>query len=155
MTLAIGHREGEGAILDLVREIKPPFSPSDAVWEFAVLLRNYRVSEVKGDKYAGEWVAGEFGRQRIHYRASDKSKSDLYRELLPLINSRRADLLDLPRLTGQLVSLERRVGRSGRDSIDHPPGMHDDVANAAAGALTLGVMGLAEIPLQQQKLLGI
>jgi hypothetical protein len=113
------------------------------------------VSEVKGDKYAGEWVAGEFGRQRIHYRASDKSKSDLYRELLPLINSRRADLLDLPRLVGQLVSLERRVGRGGRDSIDHPPGMHDDVANAAAGVLTMGVMGLAEIPLQQQKLVGI
>jgi hypothetical protein len=25
----------------------------------------------------------------------------------------------------------------GRDSIDHPPGQHDDIANAVAGALTL------------------
>ena len=31
--------------------------------------------------------------------------------------------------------LERRTGRgTGRDIIDHAPGAHDDVANAAAGA---------------------
>lgn len=35
----------------------------------------------------------------------------------------------------QLVGLERRTARGGRDSIDHPPGGHDDVANAVAGAL--------------------
>jgi hypothetical protein len=38
-------------------------------------------------------------------------------------------------MIGQLVSLERRTARGGRDSIDHPPGAHDDVANAAAGVL--------------------
>jgi len=31
--------------------------------------------------------------------------------------------------------LERRTAQGGRDSIDHPPGAHDDLANAAAGAL--------------------
>jgi hypothetical protein len=36
----------------------------------------------------------------------------------------------------QLVGLERRTARSGRDSIDHPPGGHDDLANCVAGALT-------------------
>jgi hypothetical protein len=51
------------------------------------------------------------------------------------LNSRRAELLDLPRLVAQLVGLERRTARGGRDSIDHAPGAHDDVANAAAGAL--------------------
>jgi hypothetical protein len=35
----------------------------------------------------------------------------------------------------QLISLERRTSRSGKDSIDHPPGAHDDIANVAAGAL--------------------
>jgi hypothetical protein len=30
---------------------------------------------------------------------------------------------------------ERRVARGGRESIDHPPGQHDDVVNSAAGAL--------------------
>jgi hypothetical protein len=44
-------------------------------------------------------------------------------------------LLTHPRLRLQLLGLERRVARSGKDSIDHPPGGHDDVANAAASAL--------------------
>ena len=39
------------------------------------------------------------------------------------------------RLISQLVSLERRVARSGKDSVDHPRGGHDDVINAAALAL--------------------
>ena len=37
----------------------------------------------------------------------------------------------------QLTSLERRTARGGRDSIDHAPGAHDDIANAVAGALVL------------------
>jgi hypothetical protein len=49
----------------------------------------------------------------------------------------------------QLVGLERRTARGGKDSIDHPPGGHDDVANAAAGAIVMalkkgpGVPGLS------------
>jgi hypothetical protein len=35
----------------------------------------------------------------------------------------------------QLTSLERRTARGGKDSIDHVPGAHDDLANAVAGAL--------------------
>jgi hypothetical protein len=46
-------------------------------------------------------------------------------------------LLDLRRLTAQLCGLERRTTRGGRDSIDHAPGGHDDLANAVAGALLL------------------
>ena len=34
-------------------------------------------------------------------------------------------------------SMERRTARSGRDSIDHPAGGFDDLANAAAGAIQL------------------
>jgi hypothetical protein len=53
---------------------------------------------------------------------------------LPLINSRKIDLLDDLRLLTQLVGLERRTARgTGRDVIDHAPGAHDDVANALAG----------------------
>jgi hypothetical protein len=44
-------------------------------------------------------------------------------------------LLDHSRLAVQLCSLERSVGRSGKDTISHPPNGHDDVANAVAGAL--------------------
>jgi hypothetical protein len=55
--------------------------------------------------------------------------------LLPLINSGAVDLLDNERLIHQLIMLERRTSRGGKDSIDHAPGAHDDIANAVAGAL--------------------
>jgi hypothetical protein len=44
-------------------------------------------------------------------------------------------LLDDRTRQAQLLRLERRTGRSGKDSIDHPLGSHDDIANARAGAL--------------------
>src|SRR5262249_29279050 len=71
----------------------------------------------------------------VAYEVSGKAKSDIYRDTLPLINSGRVCLLDHQRLIGQLSSLERRASRGGRDSIDHPPGAHDDVCNAACGVL--------------------
>jgi hypothetical protein len=37
----------------------------------------------------------------------------------------------------QLCDLERRTARGGKDSIDHPPNGHNDLINAAAGALVL------------------
>ena len=37
----------------------------------------------------------------------------------------------------QFIDLERRTSQSGKDSISHAKGAHDDSANAAAGALTL------------------
>ncbi len=54
---------------------------------------------------------------------------------MPGLNSGKVELLDHPRLTAQIIGLERRTARGGRDSIDHAPGAHDDVANAALGAL--------------------
>jgi hypothetical protein len=39
------------------------------------------------------------------------------------------------RLIAQIVGLERRVSRAGRDSIDHAPGAHDDIANAVSGVV--------------------
>ena len=63
---------------------------------------------------------------------------------MPLLNSNRIELLDHPRLVAQLCGLERRTARGGRDSIDHAPGGHDDLANAVAGAaaLALGHQGV-------------
>jgi len=65
--------------------------------------------------------------------------------VLPLLNSGRAELLDHPRLVGQLRSLERRTARSGKDSIDHALGGHDDLANATAGALMLAITRVVPI----------
>jgi hypothetical protein len=138
MTLAISHRENDRAILDAIREVRPPFSPESVVTEFVTLLKSYSIKTVTGDRYAGLWPRERFLVHGIDYEVSEKTKSDIYRDLLPLINSGQVELLDHPKLTAQLCSLERRTARGGKDSIDHPPGgSHDDVANAAAGALTL------------------
>jgi hypothetical protein len=53
--------------------------------------------------------------------------------MLPLLNSGHIVLPRHDRLIAQLVGLERRVSRVGRDSIDHAPGGHDDLTNAVAG----------------------
>jgi hypothetical protein len=137
MTLAIAHREHGQAVLDLVREARPPFSPEVVVEEFAETLGRYRVGQVTGDRYGAEWVAERFRKAGISYRPAEKPKSDLYRELLPAINAQTVELLDHPKLIAQLCSLERRTARGGRDSIDHPPKAHDDLANACAGAVHL------------------
>jgi hypothetical protein len=135
MTLAVAHRDGDRGVLDCLREVRPPFSPDDVVAEFSALLKTYRLHNVVGDRYGGEWPAERFRVHGIKYEASEKTKSQLYGEVLPLINAGRVELLDHPRLIAQLCGLERRTARGGRDSIDHTPGGHDDVANVGAGAL--------------------
>ena len=134
-TLAVAHAQAGLGILDCLREVRPPFSPEAVVNEFADLLKRYQVTKIVGDKYAGEWAREPFRKHDITYDASAKPKSDLYRDALPLINSGAVRLLGSRRLVAQLTGLERRTSRVGRDSIDHGPGGHDDVANAAAGAL--------------------
>lgn len=135
MTLGISHFENGRRILDLIREVKPPFSPDEVCWDFSEDLKRYKISKVQGDKYAGIWPVERFQEHGIEYEQSAMAKSDIYKELLPLINSGEVELLDNPKLVTQLVNLERRTGRGGRDSIDHPPGGHDDVINSAAGCL--------------------
>jgi hypothetical protein len=136
-TLGIAHAENGKAILDVVRERRPPFSPEAVVSEFAELLQSYSVSTVQGDRYAGEWPREQFRKHGISYEPAQKTKSELYLELLPVINSGKVELLDNPRLLTQLKSLERRTSRMGRDVVDHSPGAHDDVTNACAGAVAL------------------
>ncbi len=144
-TVAVAHRGGDGSgVLDCVREIRPRFSPDAATAELAQVLKSYGLAQVTGDHWGGEWPREKFRTHGITYEPSKQPKSDLYRECLPIINAGRGELLDLPRLRAQLVGLERRVARSGKDSIDHGPGQHDDVANAVAGAMVLVAGGQAK-----------
>jgi hypothetical protein len=136
-TCDIAHREGERIVLDVCRGIRPPGNPSEVVKEFAALLKSYGCYTVTGDRYAGEWVREMFEKHGITYRHSELTKSEIYLEALPLFSQGCVDLLDVQPLTLELMQLERRTSRSGRDSVDHPPQGHDDYANAACGALVL------------------
>jgi hypothetical protein len=135
MTLAIAHREGNSAIVDAIRVAKPPFSPDAVVAEFASVLKSYHLHSVRGDRYAGEWPVERFRNYGIKYEPAEKTKNDIYRDVIPIFNAGRCELLDHTKLIAQLISLERRTSRGGKDSIDHPPLAHDDVANAVCGAL--------------------
>lgn len=135
MTLGIAHEERGTSVLDLVLERRPPFSPEDVVEEFCSMLALYGIYEVSGDRYGGEWPREQFRRRGVSYQPAERTKSELYRDVLPMLNSGRVELLDNKRLLMQLVGLERRPSRSGRDTVDHGPGAHDDLINAAAGAL--------------------
>lgn len=133
-TLAIGHKDRSGVfIVDCLRERPAPFNPDEVCAEFAALCKAYRVPKLIGDRYAGEWAVERFRVHGIRYEAAAKPKSELYAALLPLLNGRRIELPDNPRMIAQLVGLERYPSRGGRDSIDHRRGAHDDLANAVAG----------------------
>ncbi len=52
-TLAIAHLENGVGVLDLVREIRPPFSPESVVQEFATVLQRYRITRRRGRQIRG------------------------------------------------------------------------------------------------------
>lgn len=135
-TLAISSRRGDVAILEAVRERRPPFSPDAVISDFSALLKSYHITKVTGDRWGGEFPREAFRKHGISYEVSEKSKSEIYGELLPVLNSGRVELLDLPRANSQLCALEVRTARGGKTSIDHPPGgAHDDIINSIAGSV--------------------
>jgi hypothetical protein len=144
MTMAIAHAEKNRAVLDLVREVRPPFSPEATVKEFADVFKAYRVSKATSDRYAGSWPVEAFRKVGITVESSERTRSEIYLSSLPMIMSGQVELLDLPRLLKQLGSLERRKGRQGKDTVDAPPRLHEDLANSACGAIVLA--GLATTP---------
>jgi hypothetical protein len=139
MTLAIAHKDGKVAVLDCVRAIRPPFSPAEAVTEFVGVLKSYGVYSVTGDNYGNEILQEQFRRQGVAYVKSERVRSEIYLEFLPLVNSGLCTLLDNHTMISQLLGLERRATSGGRDKIDHGKSKHahDDLINVAAGALVL------------------
>jgi hypothetical protein len=141
-TLAIGHREGDAAIIDLVQGRKG--SPAGIVAEYAQVLDRYGIKRVTGDRYAGRWPSDEFKKHGIDYQASELDRSALYLETLAALNSGRVELPPCEIVARQFAGLERRVSRSGKDQIDHAPGGHDDRANAVAGVVVLAIKRRAQ-----------
>ncbi len=130
--------ERKKVVLANVQEVRAPFNPAGAVEAFSKILEEYQIRKVEADSYAGEWVVSAFKEQGVTVLPSKRTKSEIYLELLPLLNSGAVELLDNKRLVGQIKSLERRTRGSGKDLVDcFYPGSHDDLINAGAGALVL------------------
>ena len=117
---------------------RPPFNPRHAVAKFARTLREYHISTVCGDNYAGETFKSDFAEHGITYVPAEHPKSFYYEELDPKLNAGEVELLDLPQLQEQLLGLVWRGTR-----IDHQSGGndHDDFANSAAIAIWLAGRG--------------
>lgn len=137
-TMAIAHREGELTVTDGVWGRHG--SPASIAEEFAAILRSYRISRVKGDRYAGRWPRDEFQKHGIEYVPSDRDRSALYIDFMARANSGAVILPPCQKMQRQFANLERRAHRGGRDTIDHPPGAHDDRANAVAGAVAFSMI---------------
>jgi hypothetical protein len=135
MTLAIAHQANNGTIvLDLVREVQPPFQTNLVAAEFAEIMRRYGISSAVSDRVGYGWVSQTFYDEGITLFYSSKTKSEIYLAALPLLGmgSGSVQLLDNQRLKSQILNLERRVARGGHESVDHPTGnnFHDDVADS-------------------------
>jgi hypothetical protein len=131
--LAIAHKQEKKTVIDLLKRYRPPFNPREVIRQMVEELKRYHIRRVTGDNYAAEFVSREFEGNGIRYNKAEKPKSALYIELLPRICSKEIELLDNEHLISQICNLERRTRSGGRDTIDHPTGGHDDLANAVAG----------------------
>jgi hypothetical protein len=138
-TLCVCHCEGQRVVIDCLRERAPPFAPDSVVQEFSDVLKSYRLTTIKGDRYASLWPRERFAVHGIDYKVADMNKSEYYLAFLPALNSGRVELLDHKKLIRQLCDLERRTARGGRESVDHPSGQHDDCCNAVSGAVVTAI----------------
>lgn len=137
--IAIAHGKGRNVILDYVRRWRSPFNPYEVIGDMVQDLRQFGCNRVTGDNYSAEFVASAFKMQGIHYDKADRPKSQLYAELYPRLSSGEIELLDHEEIVDQISNLERRTRSGGRDTIDHPQGQHDDVANVVAGVTVCAV----------------
>ena len=76
--LAISHREGQSVVVDLVRERRPPFMPSQVIDELVLLLKSYRIGKVVGDKWAGGFPPEAFQQGRHSLRAEQAGRRATY-----------------------------------------------------------------------------
>ncbi|MFZ0694688.1 MAG: terminase [Alphaproteobacteria bacterium] len=135
--VGIAHREDDILVLDLLFEKKSPLVPQQVTADISALLKSYSVTEIVGDNYGAEWVVAEFAKNGITYNPSELNRSEVYLNMLPAFTGGCVRLIDNPRLVAQFAALERRQFSGGKDKVDHGPGGHDDLCNAAAGALVL------------------
>ena len=100
---------------------RPPFDPLSAA-RVRRPVEALGIRAVTGIASRPGWVATTFERLGVRYAPSALTRSDLYAELLTIINAREVELPYVPRLLEQLAGLHRRPGRSGRDAMSTPSG---------------------------------
>lgn len=134
MTLAITHKEDKKIVQDVLRAYVLE-TPNAVMDEFAALCSAYHIGQVVGDAYSGEWVRSAFRERGVHYEVSERTASDAYKELIPLVRQKRCAFLDDKIQTDQFVNLIHKQTAGGDDRVLHPPADHDDRCNAVTLAM--------------------
>lgn len=124
----------DDVIVAAVRRWPAPHDPKEVAGEAAAFFRSYGLCSAYTDAYGAELSMSIYRDSGIGLIASEVSTSEAFLGLLPLLSTGRLELPDDPHLRRELLALERRTGRSGRDAVGHPPRGHDDVAAACAHA---------------------
>lgn len=137
--VGVAHHEKDGlVVVDFVRQWAispdPEKDTMAATANCSMALKAYGIKMVVGDHYAGQWPTDAFRRNGITYVVSDRTKRTIYLDAVALLNGHRIRLVDNKVLIAQIKSLDRIPRQGGQDLVDHPPGAHDDLANAALGA---------------------
>jgi len=134
---AIGHKEKERIIVDLIRSRPPKFNPDEVTAQCCDLIKTYGISRVYGDKFSGDWASNSFNKNDIEYERSEKTKSELYLEAESPFNTERVDIPNKELAINQLKNLIRKARSGGKDSVDTDSGQPEDEANVIAGVIYL------------------
>ena len=138
--LAIEHLTSTGLIvLDYVHtwsgSKQVPLGFEFVCSEVTEILRRYGINTVLGDQFAAPAIQQEFLKLGITYREATfgrNTRAQLFNNLKHLIQQRRIELLDSPKLLRQLRSLEERRGSDGNVDVRADGRLKDDLAIVVA-----------------------
>lgn len=129
----VGFRDHEDkVIIAACRRWPSPHDPAKVAGQVAEFLAIYGLNSAIADGYAAEVSKALYRAAGVELLTADVNRSEAYLQMLPLFTGSRIEIPRDPVLRVELLGLERRTGRSGRDSVDHKPFAHDDMANAMA-----------------------
>ena len=129
---AVAHSDRDRIVIDAVRRWPSPHDPAVVAKEVAAFLAHYGLRTATADAYGAEITRSVYREAGVELLTSDASRSELYMAMLPLFTTGRIEIPPDSRLRLELLTLERRTARGGKDSVDHRVGAQDDVCNAAA-----------------------
>lgn len=149
--IAIGHRDKDGkVIIDVVRSRAPKFNPDEVTKEYVRLCSQYRIYQVTGDKFSGDWASNSWAKHSdgtVAYMKSERTKSELYLESEGLFNTGMIEIPDKSLSIEQLKDLIRKSRSGGKDSVDSYSGSSEDEANVIAGcAANLSTLDDSPLP---------
>ncbi len=95
LALCITRREKDRAVVCRVAEWTPPFAAPAVAAEVVSVLNEYNLTTVTGDAFSGQtWPSVLKDNGLASYNVADKSKSDIFHDLLPLLNGQLVELPD-------------------------------------------------------------